>query len=506
VQNCNKRILKNTIALYFRQIFVLVVTLYTSRVILAALGVEDFGIYGVVGGVVSLFSLFTDSMTLAAQRFFSFAIGKKDDVLLSKYFSSTFFIYVISIITLFIFASLFGSFIVNEILNIPVEKKDVAIDVFHISIITIGFSLLSIPYTSIIIAHEKMNVYAYASIVDVLLRLLCAYGVSHFSAERLIDYAWLTCASSLIMFVVYFSYCRFHYNECKIRLNVQKTNFFELLSFGGWNLWGCTASVLKVQGSDILLNIFFGPSVNASRAIAARVSNAINSFSGSFFTAVKPPLVKAVALGKKEEMMMLLDRSARFSFFLVYLFVLPIIVETDEILSLWLKIVPEHAAIFSKLMLIECLVETFVRPLNVSVVAIGNIRRSQITSSILRMAVLPIGFFAFKLGATAETIFYVAILSTFLVFINYAQNLRRLTNFSPYQYTRNLFFKIIPAAVPASLFAVLLQSEMAPGTLRLLLCSFGSFSINVFCFGLFATTKNEKEKLKALFLSKLGIT
>lgn len=503
MQNSNKKILKNTVVLYFRQFFVLAVTLYTSRVVLVALGVENFGIYGVVGGVVSLFSLFTESMTLAAQRYFSFAIGKKDDVLLSKYFSSMFFIYIISLIMLAIFASLFGSLIVNEVLNIPVAKKDIAESVFFISILTICFSLLSIPYISMIIAHEKMNVYAYASVIDVLLKLLCAYGVAHFGTEKLIGYAWLTCASSLIMFIVYFSFCRFHYNECKIILHAEKKTFLELLSFGGWNLWGCTSSVLKMHGSDILLNIFFGPTVNASRAIAAKVSNSINSFSGSFFTAVKPPLVKAVALGKKDEMMLLLDRSARFSFFLVYIFVLPMVIEMDKILSLWLKIVPEDAAIFSKLMLLECLVETLVRPLNVSVVAFGNIRRSQITSSILRMATLPIGFLSFKLGASAETIFYIAILSTFLVFINYANNLKRLTIFSPFQYIRSLFLNIVPAAVPALLLASFVQSEMKPGLTRLLICILGTFIINVICFGLFATSKDERSKIYKLILSKL---
>lgn len=413
----NKRIAKNTAMLYFRMLFTMAVSLYTSRVVLNTLGVEDFGIYNVVGGVVMMFSFLNNAMSSGTQRFLSFELGKKDYEQLKKIFSMSINIHATIAIVILLLAETIGLWFLNTQLTIPEERMVAANWVYQFSILAFLVTIMSVPYNASIISHERMNIFAYVSIIEVTLKLVIVFMLQWFGFDKLKLYAILIFLVSLIIRFIYSIYCKANFKECSYYLFWDKKLYKTLMSYAGWNLWGNIAGVMMNQGINILLNIFFGPVVNAARGIAYQINGAVNSFVSNFQTAMNPQIVKSYAANNKEYMHKLIYKGAKYSYFLLFMLSLPVIIETESILTWWLKILPEHSVLFCRLILINALIDCISGPLMTAAQASGKIKVYQSIVGGLLLSILPISFILLKLGYPAETTIYVNILISVIALV-----------------------------------------------------------------------------------------
>lgn len=409
ISSNNKRILKNTVFLYARMLIVMVVSLFTVRVVLNVLGAEDYGINNVVGGVVTMFAFLTSTMISASQRFFAYSLGRKDDVMLSNYFSMSFWCYVGLILIIVILSETVGLWFVLNKLTIPEGRMTAALWVYQFAILSFAANVIAIPYNSILIAREQMNVYAIVGLIEVIAKLGVAYLLYIASFDKLVSYSFLMFITTLGISLFYVLYGTKHYKECRIRPYWDKSVFKEVLSYSGWSLFGAISGVFRSQGINILLNVFFNPVVNAARAIAFQVNNAINQFVLNFYKAVQPQITKYYASSDKSELMKLIFRSSRYCYYLILLLSLPILLEMPFILGLWLKEVPEYTILFTRLVIITAIVDSTAYPLQTATAATGNIKWFQIVTGGLLIMNLPVSWFLLKLGYPAETTMYVAI-------------------------------------------------------------------------------------------------
>lgn len=359
----NKRIAKNTLLLYVRMLFMMAVTLYTSRVVLNTLGVEDFGIYNVVGGVVAMFSVISGSLSAAISRFITYELGKGDKEKLIRIFSSSVTIQLVLGLIILILAEAIGIWFLNAKMTIPTDRMYAANWVFQLSILTFIINLISVPYNAAIIAHEKMSAFAYISILEVVAKLVIVYMLLWSPFDKLIFYAILMASVALIIRFVYGYYCKRHFEECTYHFIFDKELLKKMFGFAGWNFIGATSAVLRDQGGNIVINLFCGPAVNAARGIAYQVNNAISGFVSNFMMALNPQITKSYAAGDKEYMMTLIHQGARLSFYILLILSLPVIINAHYILTLWLKIVPEHTTQFVQLVLIFAMSESISNPL-----------------------------------------------------------------------------------------------------------------------------------------------
>ena len=405
----NQRIAKNTLMLYFRMILTMLVSLYTSRVVLNTLGVEDFGIYNVVGGFVSMFGFLNSAMASATQRFLSFEIGKGDRDQLRNVFSMSVNIHFLIAFIILILAETVGLWFVNTQLTIPAGRMGAAQWVYQFSILAMMIYMVSVPYNAMIIAHERMNVFAWVSIAEVSLKLFIVFMLQWFGFDKLKFYAILTFCVSLIIRFIYGFYCSRHFKESKFRFFWNRPLFKTLVSYASWNLWGNIAAVLKDQGVNVLLNMFFGPVINAARGIAYQVSSAINQFVANFQMAMNPQIIKSYAVDNLKYMHQLIFRGAKYSFFLLFTLSLPILLETEQILRLWLKTVPEYTVIFTRLVIINVLIDCISGPLMTAAQASGKIKLYQSVVGGLLILNLPVSYLFLKLGFQPQVTIYISI-------------------------------------------------------------------------------------------------
>jgi O-antigen/teichoic acid export membrane protein len=374
------------------------VSLYTSRVVLATLGIEDFGIYNVVGGVVAMFGFLNGTLASGTQRFLTFELGRKNFDKLKKTFSASLNIHILLSIAVLILAETVGLWFLNHKINIPTGRENAALWVYQFSVFAGILSIIQVPYNASIIAHERMNVYAYVSIIDAVLKLAVVYLLLVSGYDKLITYALLIFIVSVITMSIYWIYCKRQYPECRFGSVSDRTLYKSMLSFSGWNILGCAAAVGATQGINILLNLFFGPVVNAARGIAVQVSGAVTSFVTNFQTAVNPQIVKLYAVGKIEELHILLFQNAKFSFSLMWLLLLPVLLKLEIILQIWLVEVPEHAALFCRLILLQVLISCTQRPFVMAIHAIGKMKLANLTGGIVLLLVLPVSYLLLKNG------------------------------------------------------------------------------------------------------------
>ena len=409
----NKRVAKNTLFLYFRMILIMLVTLYTSRVVLAELGINDYGIYNVVGGVVLMFSFLNSCMSTATQRFLTFELGRGDTDRLKKVFAAALNIHITIGIFIIFLAETVGLWFVNEKLVIPESRMIAANWVYQFSILTFCINIIQVPYNAVLIAHEKMNVYAYISILEALLKLGIVYLLLIVSADKLIVYGVLVFAVQLIIRIVYLMYCRKHYEESRFRLFWDKALYQQMSGFAGWNLFGSVAWLMRDQGINIVLNLFFGPAINAARGVASQVSHAVMGFISNFQVALNPQITKDYATGNITGMERLSYLGIKFSFLILFTMAFPLCLNIDYVLHLWLVDVPDYAALFIILIMIDALCGTlWGSPLMTSLAATGRIRNYQIVVSCIILCILPVGYIALKLGCDAPSVFYVSIFFT----------------------------------------------------------------------------------------------
>ena len=377
----NKRIAQNTLMLYFRMILTMGVSLYTSRVVLEVLGVEDFGIYSVVGSVVVMFGFLNYAMSTATQRFFSFELGRKNIDQLKKVFSLSVSIHAIIAIFIFLLAETIGLWFLNARLAIPLERMETANWVYQFSVFTFMVNVMAVPYNAAIISHERMNIYAYVSILEVILRLAIVFLLQCFEFDKLQLYAIFVFIVSLIIRVVYQIYCKRKFEECTYRFVWDKDLFIKMTSFSGWSLFGQLSRMGVNQGIDFALNIYFGVIINAATGVANQVLNAVRNLVNNFQTAFNPQITQSYAAKNQLYLNNLVNTSAKFSFLLLYIFSIPVILNADFILSIWLVQVPQYAAEFCKIMIIYTLIESLTTPLWILVHATGNIGKYQVVIS-----------------------------------------------------------------------------------------------------------------------------
>lgn len=490
--------------LYFRMILTMIVSLYTSRVILNTLGVEDYGIYNVVGGVVSMFAFFNSAMSSATQRFLSFEIGKGDFAQLRKTFNATQIIHIGIAGVIFILAETVGLWFLKTYLVIPPERLEAAIWVYHFSVLSFMVSIIQVPYNATIIAHERMNVYAYVSIIEVLLKLLIVFMLTWITYDKLILYGILHFGVVFIIAAIYRVYTRSNFEESKFELVKDQKLYKTLISYSGWSLFGNIAGVAQGQGVNIILNIFFGPVLNAARGIAIQVQSALQAFVSNFQIAVNPQIIKYYSADNKDYLLSLVIRSSKLSFYLFFSLSLPILLEVDLILKLWLNIVPDFAVIFTKLVLISILISCISGPLQTLVQATGKIRNYQIIISFLLLLILPLSYIFLKNGYPPEITLYITIVIELFALLFRLLLLKKLINFPLFIYLKEVLAKNILIVILALLLTTPFVIYFESSNIRLVFMFLFSLCVNFTLIYHIGLVKNERNFIKN-FLRKFFI-
>lgn len=493
----SKRIAKNTMLLYMRMLFLMLISLYTSRVVLHALGVDDYGIYNVVGGVVAMFSVLSGSLNAAISRFITFELGAGNIEKIKKVFSSSITIQLVLALFFILLAETIGLWFLNYKMQIPLERLNAANWCFQLSIVTFAINLWSVPYNAAIIAHEKMSAFAYISILEGVGKLAIALCIEYNPFDRLVFYALLIALLSWILRLVYTNYCKKHFEECKYHFIYDHELLKKMFAFAGWNFFGAGSWQLMTQGVNLLLNVYFGVAVNAARGIANQVDTAIMQFVNNFMTAVNPQITKSYASGDRSYMFSLMFRGAKFSYFLMLFFAIPIICETDYILSLWLGIVPDHAVAFARLSLIVSMVHVLSNTMITAMLATGDIKKYQIIVGGLGMLVFPIAWLFFYLGLPPET----AYLSTIIVFICQLvcrlKLLKDMIGLSPIVYLREVLLNIILVTVLASIIPITLTFALDDNFFRLIVVGLSGTIGNITCIWFIGLNNSERQFVMA---------
>ncbi|HJG18326.1 lipopolysaccharide biosynthesis protein [Odoribacter splanchnicus] len=442
-----RRIAKNTVMLYIRMLLIMAVTLYTSRVVLNVLGVEDFGIYNVVGGIVVMFSFLNGAMATSTQRFLSFSLGKNDQEQVARVFSMSMTTHISIALIVLLLAETFGLWIFYRYLNIPPERMGAAQWVYQLSVLTFCISIIRVPYNAGIIAYERMSFYAYISIVEVCLKLGMVILLQYLGSDKLILYALLMALTTGIVTFIYKLYCCKTFSVCRYHYFWDKHLYKELISFSGWSLFGSAANVGVQQGINILLNVFFGVVTNAALGIANQVSSAVSQLVGNFQTAFNPALVKSYASGDYSYFVRLIFQTSRFSYFLLFIIALPLYLCMPFVLKVWLDIVPEYTVVFCRWMLVFVLIDAVSAPLWISVQAIGKIRSYQLLMSALIFLNIPLSWLLLRLGKDAEWVMQVRVGINLLTFICRIIYLQKRKVISSYLYLREVISPVVLVSV-----------------------------------------------------------
>lgn len=495
----NQRIAKNTIFLYFRMILLMAVSLYTSRVVLATLGVEDYGVYNVVGGFISMLAFLNGAMSGSTQRFLTVELGKGDEASLKRIFSTCIITHAIVAVIVFIMAETIGLWFVAGKMVIPEGRMTAAMIVYQCSIITSIVQIMSYPYNADIIAHEKMSAFAYISIYEAIANLGIAFLIRIGNFDRLAIYAVALLLVKTSVITIYRIYCKKHFKEaCFIKV-VDKPLIKEMFSFTGWNLWGGIAGTLMGQGINILLNLFFGPTVNAARGLAVQVQSAVHQFATNFQMAMNPQIMKTYAVGDFQSMHSLIFRSAKFSFMLLLCIMLPLATEIDTVLGLWLEEVPDYTNIFVCLMLVICMIDSVSNPFMTASAATGKVKVYQSVVGGILLSIIPIAYLVLKLGGKPYSVLIVHIAVAIVAFIVRLFIVRNLTHFSAREYFSKVILRCIYVFLPAALFAIILKVFMPIGLIYALINIAISLLITIICAFCFGLNKNERK----FILSKL---
>ena len=389
---------------------IMIIGLFTSRVLLQKLGVTDVGIYNVVGGIIALFGFINSSLSNSISRYISFSIGIGDQQLLNKTFGNVKFIYLCVAAAVFILGETIGLWYLYRYINVPENRFNAALWVYHLSIVSTLLSLICVPYNATIIAHERMSVFAYISLFEACYKLLIIYLLDVIPFDSLKVYAILICIIGFIIQLFYTTYCRKHFVEARVAPHIDRTQISELLTFSTWVIGGNIAWVANTHGVNLLLNFFFGPVVNTARAISLQVQGVVSQFVTNFQTAINPQITKTYAQGDYTRMHNLIIWSSKFSYYLLLVLCLPIIFERDLILRLWLVTVPENTSIFLLLVLISALLKTFSNPIWIAIMATGNVKKYVVYDNILQFFVLPTSYFLFKYLSQPPYMVYLVII------------------------------------------------------------------------------------------------
>lgn len=466
----NKRIAKNTAFLYIRMFLIMGISLYTSRIVLRVLGENDFGLYNVVGGIVMMFTFLNGALAGATSRFITYEIGRKDYIQLHKVFNVAFFTHIIIAFIIIILSETVGLWFLYNKMVIPEGRFDAAFWVYQISILSCVLSITQVPYSAAIIAHERMNIYAYVGIVEVVFKLAIAYLICISKYDKLIVYALLLFVVQLLLMMYYRIYCNKHFAECKLMLVKDKRMYKNMFVYAGSDMIGNLAGLAQGQGLNLLLNMFFGPAVNAARGIAYQVQGAVTQFSGNFMTAVKPQIIKQYAAGKINDMMQLVIQSSCFSYYMMLLIVVPICFEADFILSLWLGEYPEHTVNFLRLILVLCMIQTLKTPRTTVFHATGKILLPNIVVGTILCFAFPIAYIVLKLGGGPDSVFWTAIGCMAFSEVASIFILKKRIDYSVSKYVLNVHIRCLLVTLISLIIPLIVKG-------RIVLQGFGGFII-----------------------------
>lgn len=504
-QSNNKRIAKNTVLLYVRMLFGMAITFYTSRVILDKLGVEDFGIYGVVGGVISMFTFLSSSMAGSTSRFLTFELGTKNFGKLKRTFSAALTIHILLAFVILVLSETIGLWWLENKLVISEDRMNAARWVYQISIAISMIGIIQVPFNASLISHERMNVFAYIEILNSTGKLLVAYLLSIGDFDKLILYTILTFCVAILVFSIYCIYCYRNFSEVKFELSWDKNIITPLLGFSKWNVLGTLAYTSRTQGLNILLNLFYGITVNAAFGIASQVQNAIQSFSSSLITASQPQIIKLYAKGDIDNMQNLIFNVSKFSFLLLSLISVPLIIENNFVLHLWLKKVPDFAVIFSQLNLVAGLLTGMFMVFTIANFAVGKLRLWSIITSIIHLAIIPISYIFLKLGNKP---FIPFIFNIILLFIGYFCSVLifkyHVPKFSIRFFLRRVFLVCVIILLLSLVIPLYIHNVMDYGWTRFLAVFFSLvFLVIIFTF-YFGISKIEKKKIISILNQKIN--
>ena len=493
----NKRIAKNTIYLYIRMLLVMGITLYTSRVILQVLGVTDFGIYNVVGGMATSFAFFSSSLSNSTQRFLNVELGKNDIAGVNKIFNLSLLLYMVIIILVIIVAESVGIWLIYNKLVIPAERMLAAQWVFHTTIIGLAITLISSVFDSVLIARENMKIYAYISIIEVLLKLFIVYFLALVNFDKLQLYAVLFLFSHMLVKSISVIYCIRNYPECKFRLMWDTSLFGRMFRFIGWNGVGTAVYTINDQGINVLLNMFFGPVVNAARGVSAQVGSAVNNFSMNFYTAFRPQIVKSYSGKDYDYFIKLINISARYSFFLMWLLCLPIMLRSEGVLQLWLKEVPDYAPKFVQWILLYQCVNVLTNPFWSGVQAIGNLKGYIMIGSSVFLLAFPISYIFLKFGWDPLIVFQV------LVFVRLAYLFvtififRSMIEFSIADYLKKVIVPIVKVSLLSGIILLYIEPYFSNDLWGIVAITAASVIITLLCICMLGTSVNERTLIKS---------
>lgn len=489
----NKRIAKNTIFLYLRMFFVLIVSLYTSRVVLNVLGVSDYGVYNVVAGFVLLFGFLNATLSSSMQRFYNYEGGKRGIDGYKDVYSTGFWIHLILATIIFILLESFGIWYINNIMVIDSTRLMAANYLYQFSSLSMVFLILQVPYLSAIIANERMNYYAVVSIVDVILKLIIVIALPYISYDKLIVYGSLSLIIAIADFLMFYIYAKRKFQFIELSVSVNNQIFKELLLFSGWNLLGTFAFLLKGQGLNLLLNVFFSTVVNAARGVAFQVNGAISGFSNNIATAFRPQIVDSYAKGELDRTRILMFSESKYCYCLILILILPVILEIDYLLYLWLgDAIPHQTNVFSILVLIDLLLCTLNTPITQIAFATGNIKKYQFFNSAVNLLLLPVCYIFLKMGYEAESAFLLTIGFTMINQVICLIVLHQQFEFSYSSYLRQI---IIPCAVISILLPIIpliVRLTMEESVFRLMLIGLLDVILSIVCIYYIVLNRSEQ--------------
>lgn len=493
LNSSNRRIAKNTLLLYLRMLVVMGVSLYTSRIVLNVLGVTDFGIYNVVGSIVTMFVFLRSALGNATNRYIAFVLGKNDYENLKKVFSTCLIVHFFLAVLVVLLCETIGLWLLYHKMIIPPDRMTAALWTFQFSVITIAIVIICVPYDADIIAHEKMGAFAFMSILDVSLKLSIVYLLVILPYDKLILYGLFLFFVQIINSLIYAIYCKRHFEEATVNLKWDGALVKEMFSFAGWNIIGNMAAIGCTPALNVLLNVFFGPVINAARGVAIQVQGAVNGFVANFQLAIFPQITKSYAAGDMKRMHELIISGSKISYILFFCLALPLLLETEEILAIWLVDVPEHTPSFLRIVLFIMILESFERPLHTANLATGKLKLFQTVKGGTLLLMIPMAYIALKFGASAEWVFIIQLAVSFISLLVQLGMISQLINLPIREYMIEVFIRSISLSIFSLPIPLLIHSKFQGTGLIILLmkCLIDIIFviISAYCFGL-----NSKEK------------
>lgn len=501
-----KVIAKNTIVLYVRMIVVMAVSLYTSRVVLDKLGVDDYGIYNIVGSIVVAFVFVRNSLASATQRFLSYSKGSQNEKT-SDVFSTSVNIHLMILVIVVLLLETVGLWFLENVIKIPDDRRDAAFIVYQLSVITFCINLIRIPYNALIISNEKMSIYAYVSILDVALQLVIVYLLSiNDSVDKLVFYGTLMMLVTAIISFIYFLYCYIYIKEdCNYRFIWEKKQIKEQFAFSFWNLFGGVSSIATTEAPNYFMNFYFGVKVNAAMGIAKQVSNAVYGFTSNFQTAFNPQIVKAYASGEKDYLFNLIFRTSKLSFLLIYIITVPLVICSKDVLDIWLTIVPQYTQVFCVLILVSQLLAAISSPFWMAAHAIGNIRNYQLIISSFAYFMIPASWVVLMLGYEPYWILFFNIIINLAVLIYRVQYLKVKIDFPAKRYYTSVVLRFLVLIPFLTIPELLLLPLFFDGLIKIIIVSVVSVLIIVPVSYVVGFEKAERSVVREMIASRINL-